>query len=201
MMTSYKIVGLLQACNFLLWERCFEYFCSVVDELYVRFDSANTPLEMKNKIISHPKVKKTIEGEYIPDGWSWREPLLRLLDKVKPDIVVVLDIDEMFDGDIKEEIWKFWKSDKKAMLCYYNQCPTETGERTDIYPTQPHMMVFKWMENLTYTNYKGYAQITNYANNPSLVWQGSVKVDHFCMWTKEMERIKKEQAIKKYGRL
>lgn len=197
-----KTVGILQACDFILLEKCFEYFCSIVDELYVRFDNKNTSIEVKNHIQNHPKVKKCIEGDYTINGEIWREELLRLLDSVKPDIVIVLDIDEVFDGDIKSEIDLFWKSEKLAMMFSYNGCPTQNGGRTDIYPTAPHQMVFKWKPNLTYKNYKGSAMVTNYSSRlDKIAWYSSIKVDHFCMWTKDMEIAKKQHAIKTYGKL
>lgn len=198
-----KIVGYLQACNFLLWRECFDHYCELVDELYVCFDTPNTSDILREYITNHPKVVKTIDRVYVCDGWLWRETLLRLLDSANPDIVITLDIDEQFESieAIKKEIADFWVSDKKAMMCKCNPCPTISGKPTVVYPTGANMNIFKWSKDLTYKNYCGYAQITNYANKKNLFWEAKTKINHYCMWTPEMEKAKIAHALKQYGML
>jgi len=197
-MSESKIVGVLQFYDFPLWKLCFNAYCEFVDEIYIEFDVLHTSWETVNYIINHCKVKGW-GIDYYMSNWTWRERLLRLLDGIKPDIVVALDIDEIFEDGMKDEIMEFWKSDKKAMMVGYNPCLTNDGRNAGVYPLGAHMKIFKWTEGLTYRNYKNYAQVTQYAGNPQIIWYARHKINHYCMWTKEMEEVKKLHIHKMYG--
>lgn len=195
-----KKVSILQVCDFKLWEKCFLSLSKLVDEFYIRVDRNNTSKEIREYLKGHPKVKCIIEGDYHPRKFIWREELLRLLDDVQPDIVCSLDIDEIFEDSIYEELVEFCGSDKKAMMFKYLPCPSESGGSTIVYPLDPHMKIFKWNAGLSYTRYKKRGQITEYANNPKLLWNASTKINHYCMWTEEMREAKYKFIQKYYGK-
>lgn len=196
-----KKVWLLALCDFLLWEKCFNFNKDFVDEIYIRVDKDNTDPIIIDRIKLDKKVKSIIFKSHDSSSWGWREDLLRMLDESKPDIVIALDVDECFDYSMKEEILEFWKSDKKSMMVSYNMCPSKEGTCKVVYPSKPHMKIFKWQPFLSYIPYLGYAQINQYANKPENTWYAKSKIDHFCMWTESMEKIKTDKAMKKYGTL
>ena len=195
-----KIIAIIQICDFLLFNQCFDALLDITDEVYVRIDINHTSEATLSYIRNQHKVKKIISGTYIPDGWSWREELLRLLDDVMPDIVYTIDIDEMFEETISNEVLEFWNSDKLCMMFNYNVCPTIDNRKSGIYPADPHALAFKWQKNLTYKNYASRAQITQYANRPDVVWHARTKINHYCAWTKQMEVDKEIWAKKLYGK-
>lgn len=138
------------------------------------------------------------------NSWNWRESLLRLLDDKKPDIVIQLDQDEQFQDGIMDEIKQFYKSDKVCMMFDYRMV-TDDGREVEKYPSLRHCKVFKWKEGLTFYPYAGLALPTQYANTliemKDKYWLANTKILHYCFYTPEMEREKKQYAIEKYGML
>jgi len=197
-----KIIGQTSLTNFTLWEMCLKELSTHVDELHIRFDQQT----------GNPDILKTIQDPKFLDGkikqilisstkwnrWNWREEQIRMLDTIKPDIVLVLDQDETFSDEIDLEIKEFWKSSREAMMFLYtNPLPTNDGRIVKYYPSKPHMKVYKWKEQLTYNPYIGYAKVTNY-RNPELHWVANTKINHFCYYTPEIEKLKSEELAKRF---
>ena len=180
------------------WRICFDRLTRIVDEIYLRIDRSKASGEFVAEISAHPKVKRavfTFDFEYV----VYKEKLIRMLDDVRPDIVVALDHDEAFGDGILDEIGEFWASDKKAMMFNYNPCLSSDGEALPVYPSKPHMKVFKWQEGLSHVPYLGYDQVTQYANSAAMQWPARTKIDHYCMWTPEMRAAKTVEVKQRYG--
>jgi len=185
-----------------LWRKCFSELSTLVDDMYIRIDSSKTPPEVIDELQNKTECSTHIEiVDHNFNAVVWREGLLRMLDPVKPDIVIALDSDEIFDTGIIQEIQDFYQSDKRAMMCSFNPCIGNDGRKLPIYPSKPHMKIFKWEPDLSFVPYMGFAQVTQYANKRELVWKAKTKINHYCMWTKEMEMEKRVEVKKRYASL
>ncbi len=184
-----------------LWYNRFCDIASIVDEMAIRIDTNKTSPELVKRLQNEtglPIHIKLVTHNFNAD--VWREGLIRQLDQIKPDIVVALDSDEAFEAGILKEIGAFWNTTKKAMMCSFNSCCGDDGRSLPVYPSKPHMKIFKWEPGLTFVPYMGYAQVTQYANRRDLHWMAVTKINHYCMWTKEMEAAKREEVKTRYGR-
>lgn len=180
-------------CNFPLWEKCLTSLSSLVDELYLRFDTLRGDLKIKETItkMKNPKIKNILESNVFWNKFNWREEMLRMLDTVKPDIVVSIDEDEEFEKGIKNEMIEFYNSDKVAMMIdYQDPMPTDDGSLVPKYPGKPHMKIYKWKPNLTYIPYRAFARVTNYSDS-TRYWYSKSKLLHYCYYNKELRDMKK----------
>ena len=172
---------------------------SKIAELYIRIDGSAKP--MPNGLIDNIHPQKVILTSAKWDRGNFREDALRMLDDVKPDIVLQPDHDEIFDG--KLELEEFMASPYEMMFFdYFYPMPTDDGRdipelKGKPYPSLPHCKAFKWRQGLSFAPYMGLAQPTQYANKP--YFRSKVKIKHYTMWTKDMEEAKKEWVIKEYG--
>jgi hypothetical protein len=189
-----KKVAIVAVSNFIYAEDCLKNTARFVDQVYVRFDNTNGDPEILRSLQSW--LGNKLGDVYISSApWTvpnWKEDCLRMLDDVKPDVVLFPDEDEMFEDGLFEELEKFMASDKKAMMFSYR--PLETNVKEDIsqvpYPDKPHMKVFKWEKNLTYFPYHRNACLAKYINK-SLWWNACTKIKHYCGYTKELRAMKK----------
>ena len=188
-----KVVGQMAIYNFPLWEKCLLSLSSKVDELYLRFDTLRGNVEILEKIkkSNNPKIKNILESNVFWNKFNWREEMIRMLDDVKPDIVIVIDEDEAFEESIKDEIIDFYKSDKLAMMVDYAvPMPTDDKSLVSKYPGKSHMKVYKWKPGLTYVPYRSFARVTNYCD-PSYYWFSKSKLLHYCYFNKEIRKMRK----------
>ena len=188
--------------EWLLWRKCFQALQEIVDGIYLRIDEDNCSDTFISTVMDENLFPKVRVANIMPHNFHaqiWREGLLRMLDKVRPDVVIALDDDEIFDERILREIGAFWKSDKKAMMCSYNPCIPVDGRKLPVYPSRPHMKVFKWSAGLSFNPYKGFAQVTQYANQKRLYWMCETKINHFCMFTPDMEKAKRQEIQERYA--
>jgi hypothetical protein len=182
--------------------RCLSQLHKVCDGIYVLFDMKNgTPgllreLRHKAKGIFHGKLRRIVEHR---KGWEigrWHEPCIRILDDVRPGIVITAGHDEMFETErFKSEIRHMWEGGLPALMLNYGPLPTDDGRKIPYtYPAATHMKAFKWRKGLTYIPYNGRGQVNPYAD-PRIQMTGKSKVRHYCMWTKEMQA-EKEQWLR-----
>lgn len=198
-----KIVGQMAISNFPFWEMCLIELSKHVDELYIRFDSLNgdtTILDkLENKKLFDGKIKNILISNSQWNRWNWREEMIRMLDSVKPTIVLSIDQDETFCDGIDSEIKQFLSSDKQAMMFSYSfPMPSDDGRivwNGKCYPGKPHMKAYKWIPNLTYKPYSSFAKIRNY-RDATFHFQATTLIKHFCFYTKELE-IQKLDEFKK----
>lgn len=168
-------------------------FC---DEIYLKVDMSKSSEAFLTTLAKNPKIKsveKFDNFKYI----VYKEIVLRMLDKVKPDLAVLLDHDEVFDKGIVYEIAQFVASDKLGMMFNYNPCISQTGKQLPIYPSLPHMKVFKWREGLSFVPYKSQDRVTQYVKE-QVQWFAKTKVNHYCMYTEEMEKAKIAEVMRLY---
>jgi hypothetical protein len=198
-----KIVGQMALAGFPMWEMCLSELSKHCDEIYLRCDENRVDKSIKaeeyNKICNG-KLKSIFCTHEPFHKWKWREDMIRMLDDVKPDIVISLDEDEIFDDTINEEIKDFEKSDKLAMMVNYNPMPTENNEKilkNLPYPILPHMKIFKWKSGLTYKGYHGNALVPEY-NKREFWWNARSKINHYCFYKKEWLP-KKIEDMRKYS--
>lgn len=193
-----KIIGQMALCNFPLWKKCLISLKNKVDNLYLRFDLLNGNKDIIKDIISvsENKLKHLLisNNEWNNSTMVWREEMFRLLDIVKPDVVIMADEDEEFENTLNEEILQFFKSDKLGMMFdYYEPMPTKDNIFIVKYPIGSHMKVIKWKPNLSYIPYLSRLRI--YPDQKDW-WLSKTKIIHYSHYTKEL-RDKKILDIEK----
>jgi len=187
-----KIVGQMALSFFPMWKECLISLRDKVDELYLRFDLLNGNKNIINEIISitDNKLKHLLlsNSEWNNSTMIWREEMFRLLDTVKPDIVVMADHDEVFQETLNSEIAEFFKSDKLGMMLdYFEPMPTIDHVPIPKYPPRPHMKVIKWKPDLSYIPYLSRLRI--YPNEKDW-WNAKTKIIHYSHYTKELREKK-----------
>lgn len=197
-----KVVGTMAICAHPMTEHCLRRVSSYCDELYIRFDGNTGDQALLERVQKHPKVKNVFISVQPFSPWVWHEESIRMLDEVKPQLVICLDDDEEFSEVFALELQRFWESDKVAMMFRY-QAPMPTNDDRVIlngraYPPSPHMKAYKWIPGLTYKPYQGYARVTEYAHDAAKHWMADTEIKHYCMYTQEMEKEKKAYIRKLY---
>jgi len=148
------------------------------NEFYINLNSASEYVTKQCK--NHPYTKKIIETENKNGKWKiglQRNNALRMLDDIKPDIVLWMDVDTTFPDDFKETLQKFIESDKKCLWFkadyYWNDI---NHIRTDgIYHKMGQCLGFKWEEGLTFLPYRGGTLPTNFEKTDRFVSYSPVK--------------------------
>jgi len=204
-MPSNNIVGQIALFRFPLWEDMLRDLMKYVDALYLRFDGLLGDREILNNLdhVCGDKLKDVYVSKKRWNGWIWREEMIRMLDVVKPEMVMCPDEDEMFDKNIIKDIEVFkQRKDKQMAFVYKYPMPTEGrivyGHKP--LPSKAHVKLYKWKKGLTYFPYLGRARITNYGKKYIL---GKAEMLHYCYYTEEMRNSKlrntkeKEKWIKK----
>ncbi len=207
-----KVVALVAISNFPFWEMCLSKLAEQVDEIYVRRnqdDRSDTLIEVPTRKqiseVCNGKLKGCMTTNEEWSRWKWREDLLRMLDEENPQIVLTPDQDEIYEDRIVDELISFWNSDKDMMFFnYFAPMPTDDGRdipelKGKPYPSLPHCGAFKWRAGLSFHPYCGLKQPTQYANIPNNRYNAVTKIKHYCMYTKELEALKKPWVIGEYG--
>ena len=148
------------------------------DEFYINLNEASE--YVREQCESHPNTKKFIETKHKNGRWRiafQREKALRLLDDVKPDIVLWMDVDTTFPDDFKETLQRFIESDKKCIWFkadyYWND---KCHIRTDgIYSKMGQCLGFKWEPGLTFIPYRGSTMPSNFEKSDRFVSPTPVK--------------------------
>ena len=206
MTNNIKVVGQMAICKHPMWKTCLTELCKHVDEVYIRFDLKFR----KYQILSHipivcgSKLKSIVCYNVEWNKFNWREDLIRMLDNAKPDIVLSLDEDEIFENTIDSDIINFHKSEKcAAMFNYYAPMPTKDGSIIldgKPYPSSRHMKMFKWKAGLTYLPYKGNAKLSNY-ENPQTWYLSDTKIKHYSLYDERIYKKKKKLGLKNIGEM
>ena len=184
------IVASMAISDFPMWENSVKALLPIVDKFYFRLDvtKADPAFARDAPLVCGAKFGAC----YMVEGWNfpeWRQDMIRMLDDVKPEIVITLDQDEIFDDGFEEELKAFMVSEKKGMMFDYLPMVTDDGRTVngDVpYPPDPHMKVFKWEAGLTYYPYHGDGKIANY-HKEDCHWKAKTKIKHYCCYTKAME--------------
>lgn len=186
------IAGIMALCRFPYWEKCLNDLLGLVDVVYLRFDGITGNKSIYSNI---PKVCKGKLGDiYVSSSeWNafvWREELIRMLDEVKPDIVLFPDEDESFGKGIEKDIKKFKESRYQQLAFNYAYpAPSIDGWKwRKPYPANPHVKCFKWRGNLTFIPYKKRARLSNYGKWNYMMAKS--KILHYCFYTPELRKNK-----------
>lgn len=174
-------------------DRLLENLSKFTDEFYINLNNA-TPHTQK-ACISHPNTKK-----YIITTEPWRqgqqrEMTARLVDEAEPDIVLFPDSDEIYADDLMETLKKFWESDKMGCWFEMKYCwGDENTVRLDHhFKHMIHVRAFKWISNISYEGYRGYACPMPYFHEKKRKFVSLSPVKHLKFLKEEnLWRIKEE---------
>lgn len=194
-----KVVAIVALSNFPLWKMCMEKLRTQVDEIYVRVDM--TKENKLDELIESKLADKVMQSHTEWNRYNWRNELLTMITDA--DIVLTPDQDEVFEDTLKDELVKFYNSNKQTFVCdFVAPMPTDDGRAIPelngkAYPSLPHCMGFKWNPNVTFFPYEGLCFPTGFNQLPR--YEAKTKVKHYCMWTKELEEEKKAWVKREYG--
>ena len=162
-----KIVGLLMVHDDDLWiSSCLMSLDKYVDGIYVNL---NNPTPICKKIIEGwPSVKKII---YTTNEGRWnqgvqRDNTIRMLDEVKPDIVLFPDSDETLPKNFDIILKDFIDSGINTLwfgLIYYWNHPN-VARRDGRWKAIHHVRGYRWKSGITYIPYAGYTNPTTFIN-------------------------------------
>lgn len=192
------IVGQMALCRFPLWDKCLKNLADNVDALYLRFDGITgdrTILDRVNEVAG-AKLQRVMVSKTKWDGGNWREEMLRMLDLVRPSIVLSIDEDEMFGDGIEKDIFRLRNSKKNQMAFKYLwPMPSVDGimPRNKPLPSKPHVKAYKWRPGLSYIPYMRRARVTGYKKNDYII--GKSMIAHYCFWNEELRSMKMEKTI------
>ena len=140
-----------------------------VDEIYVNLNNPSEPI--KEIVKNCPKIVKIINTTN-KRNWNQglqRDNTIRMLDDIKPDIVLFPDSDETYPKNLKEQLKDFWEKEKKKTFWFRLLYLWEDDKhyRNDgIWKAIHHVRAFKWQPDIKYIPYAGYACPTTYINLP-----------------------------------
>jgi len=195
-----KIVGQMAVSDFPLITKTLPELCKHCDEVYIRFDKTNGDRNILNQIpnLCGDKLKQIIISDTPWDKSTWREEMLHMLRYSKADVVLSIDQDEIYTGDLGKDIHTFSYSDKNYAMFMYDKMPTEDNMVLfdgNTYPLLPHCKMFKWRNELTFTPYKNFAVPTNYVSEPYYIPE--TKIAHYAFYNRS-DRLSKINNIIKY---
>jgi len=178
-------------------DRLLENLNKFTSDFYINLNNATQ--YTKNACISNKNTKKyIITNEPWRQGYQ-REITARLVDEVEPDIVLFPDSDELYCDDLMETLEKFWESDKKGCWFEMKYCwGDENTVRLDHhFQHMIHVRAFKWIPNISYEGYRGYACPINYFHEKRTKFVSLSPVKHLKFLKKEnLERVKEESKEK-----
>lgn len=118
-------------------------------------------------------------------GWIWREPLMRSLDDVRPEIVLQPDSDEKFGPGFEADLQSFRESKRDLMIFDY-EMPTADGAWVPTCPRARHVKVIRWRPGLSFLPYRGYGK----PNGKLSEAKAESKILHYCFYTPEIQAAK-----------
>lgn len=137
------------------------------NEIYVNLNDP-TPIA-EEAVLSHPNVKDVIRTTN--DGrWNQglqRDNTTRMVDNIKPDIVIFPDSDEIFPKNLDEQLKSFWEDEDKRTFWFrlLYLWGNENKFRNDSkFKSIHHVRIFKWQPEITFLPYAGYTCPTNFIN-------------------------------------
>ena len=195
--SQVKIVGCVMMHNDDAYAKlCLDSLCKYTDELYINLNEASPYIDHLCR--NHPKLKKLIITDN-PKGWRQglqREKTIRMLDDVKPDIVLWPDADEVYADNLIEDLKAFWESPYDCLwfnLAYLWNSP-DWMRRDGLFKSMHHVRAFKWKPGLTFLPSSGYgAKPNNLGEGQGYLFHASRPIKHYGYMTLE-------DRLRKYGR-
>ena len=191
MVKDAQVVGLMAIADFPMAPEMVADLAKRCDRVILRFDALNGDKKLFKKCIrtaANITHVDTIRSRVKWNRWNWREDMIRACDAIKPDLILAPDSDEKFGEGFDEELKEFYKSTYDIMLFDY-QMVTDDGREVRRYPGARHCKAFKWIPNIGYRPYLGYAQPTWPAKD-CWVWFAKTPMLHYCFYTRQMEQTK-----------
>lgn len=189
---SLKVVGLMSlgtSTSGIMapqWQRCLASLMDHCSAVYLRIDTGARGLDMLDeaRTICGAKLQGVLKSEVPWDLWRWREEMIRMLDDVRPDIVLTPDCDEEFGDGLRDDLRRLMASANHALMFHYQApMPTEDGVViNEQFPRLAHMKAFKWSPGLTYRRYQTCAQVTQYSRRDCKMAAKS-RIQHYCYFT------------------
>ena len=190
-----KIVGLMML-HYLKWPWCLEDLSNYVDEIHLLHHRA--PEFDGDWYLKVPKVVRiteiTLEREFSRIEFRnqgnrerFRETAMRMLDEVRPDLVLFPDEDESFPEPelLAEDLLRFHRSKKRQLgfrrINFWDSMETVRSDRWTV-PNAPHARIFKWQPGLTYFPYIGYNRISSYGKK---LMAARTAMKHYAFMTRE----------------
>ncbi len=176
-------------------DRFLENLSQFTNEFYINL---NEPSPYTEKVCrEHKNTKRIIETK---NNGNWhqghqRELTVRMLDDVKPDIVLFPDSDELYSDDLTKTLEKFWDAHKKGLWFELKYCwGSENTVRLDRhFRKMVHVRAFKWEPNLSYEPYRGFACPTELYFEKRRKFYSDTPTKHLKFLKKEnLERVKNE---------
>ena len=151
-------------------ERLLKDLSKYTNEFYVNFNEPSD--KVLDTVKAHPNLKGYCFTTNKNNRWDQglqRDNTIRLLDDVKPDIVLFPDADETYPKNLLEQLEKFWEEKEKNTFWFrlmYLWGDEKHFRNDGIYKTIHHVRIYKWKPNITYLPYCGYACPTTFCGEP-----------------------------------
>ena len=187
-------------------------FCKYIDHLVLAFDpgrgytkgkypSGREWYEAFKLADPFPRRLKVdmfmAETKHFGGGPNWMEEMLRRLDSIKPDYVIVPEADETFPPNFKNEDLKdFIKSDADIMVGLF-EMPTFPKRDVPTITWCHHCRGYKWFPGITYTGSRGFCWPGHDGERIYKVYKMKKFVRHFSLFTPTIER----ERVRYYGKL
>jgi len=156
-------------------------------------------LAQHGRHLAHAQILDASQKWRHCSGHIWREPLMRALDDVRPNIVLQPDSDETFGSGFDEDLAAFRES-KRDLLLFDYQMPTDDGSWVPKVPKARHVKVIRWRPGLRFNPYRGYGR----PNGKLSEAKAKSKILHYCFYSDAIQKAKcegyKESIRWKYSR-
>jgi len=127
---------------------------------------------------------------------NWMEEMLRRLDPVKPDYVLVPEADEIFPPNFENEDLKgFIESGADLMVALFDM-PTFPERKVPIITQCHHCRGYKWYPGITYNGSKGFCWPAVDGERVYKLYKMKKNVLHFSLFTPTIE----EEKARFYGK-
>lgn len=172
------IAGLMML-HYFKWPWCLEELALYVDEIHLLLHFAPGQDEERwvrqvPGLVQVQEIRETdrwrVQGWYARSGSShqgeFRERALRMLDDVRPDLVMFPDEDEAFPEPelLARDLDRFWRSRKRQLA--FTRCnfwdSRELVRKDKWIGYQPHVKIYTWRPGLTYLPYLGWNCVSSY---------------------------------------
>ena len=184
-------------------DEVLEDISKYASEIYVNIHDA-LPYTAK-KVKGHPKVKFWVETEDPTGRWDQglqRDITIRLLDSVKPDIVLFPDSDELYPANMREQLKKFWEDEKAKTFWFrllYMWGDRKHLRNDGLWKKIHHVRAYKWQPKIGYFPYAGYACPTTFISLPRETrFHTDTGIQHLGYMTEESRQDKFARNDKDY---
>lgn len=197
-----RIAGLMML-HYFKWPWCLEELAACADELYLllHYSPGQQEEHWPGQVAGVARIEEIRETEdWRVNGWyarsgsshqgEFRERALRMLDGVRPDLVLFPDEDESFPEPelLARDLDRFQRSRRRQLAftrCnFWDSRDLVRKDRWIRY--QPHVKIFTWGPGLTYLPYLGWNCVNTYGKK-KMVARAAVR--HYAyLEKKERER-------------